>query len=55
MQEIGCGAHENPMLSKLFQNLKVYFKKQCTIVICNNMDEPQNYFAEWKKASGNVY
>lgn len=40
---------------KLFQNLKAYFKKQRTTVICNNMNEPQKYLAESKKASGNVH
>lgn len=31
---------------KLFQNLKVYFKKQCTVIVCHNVDEPQKYVAE---------
>lgn len=54
--ETGWGTYENSLYYlKLFQNLKAYFKKQRTTVICNNMNEPQKYLAESKKASGNVH
>ena len=47
MCETGWGAYENSLYYiKLFQNLNVYFKKQRTTVICNNMNEPQKYLAE---------